>query len=459
MNEPVLADLVDIYATTERLISAGLSASAAGGKASLLAGCARALLDRGITGSRPAAVFCVPGRIEVVGKHTDYGGGHSIVAAPERGFCLVAVARDDALVRIFDVVWDDCTDFAIDPDLTPTVGAWPNYPMTVARRIARNFPDARTGADIALASDLPSAAGMSSSSAMMVASFLALSAVNRISDSTPYRENIHDMLDLASYLGTVENGQTFRGLAGDKGVGTFGGSEDHAAMLCSVPATLSRFRYCPVGLAGRVPMPEGHVFAIASSGVAAEKTGRAMDKYNRVSHLLAVVADLWRRASGRDDASLGDALGGSAGVADRVRDVLRNTSDARFGRGELLGRFEHFFAENERIVPAVFDALERGGIAEFGRQVDLSQKGAEALLGNQVRETVVLARLARELGAAAASAFGAGFGGSVWALVKAGAAAELLERWAEGYKAAFPAHAEKAAFFETHAGPAAFELQ
>ena len=53
----------------------------------------------------------------------------------------------------------------------------------------------------------------------------------------------------------------------------------------------------------------------------------------------------------------------------------------------------------------------------FGKLVDESQVAAEELLGNQVPETISLAKHARALGAYAASAFGAGFGGSVWALV------------------------------------------
>ena len=77
---------------------------------------------------------------------------------------------------------------------------------------------------------------MSSSSAMVVAFFLALAKINRLSERPEYRENIHNQEDLAGYLATIENGQTFRKLAGDNGVGTFGGSEDHTAILCAKPA-------------------------------------------------------------------------------------------------------------------------------------------------------------------------------------------------------------------------------
>ena len=64
-----------------------------------------------------------------------------------------------------------------------------------------------------------------------------------------------------------------------------------------------------------------------------------------------------------------------------------------------------------------------------------------------------LARAARELGAAAASSFGAGLGGSVWALVADGAADALQERWRADYLSRFPQHAGAAEFFQTRSGP------
>ncbi len=86
--------------------------------------------------------------------------------------------------------------------------------------------------------------------------------------------------------------------------------------------------------------------------------------------------------------------------------------------------------------------------------VDRSQAGAETLLGNQVPETIALARMARANGADAASAFGAGFGGSVWAMTSAADAHEFAETWRDAYRGAFPAAAASAQFFITRPGPA-----
>ena len=94
----------------------------------------------------------------------------------------------------------------------------------------------------------------------------------------------------------------------------------------------------------------------------------------------------------------------------------------------------------------------------YGRLVDDSQQLAERLLGNQIPQTIRLARLARENGAAAASAFGAGFGGSVWALVAVDRAAEFLAAWKAAYRGEFPADYNRSSFFLSGAGPPLLDL-
>ena len=460
MSEPpnlTFEELADTGEITARLSHSGLSGPAAADKADLLADCAQALLEADVDDAAGLRAFFVPGRIEVLGKHTDYAGGSSIVAAAERGFCIVATPRHDATLRVFDAVYDDQAELALHADLAPTIGHWSNYPMTVARRVARNFPAALRGLDAALASDLPPAAGMSSSSAMMVAVFHAICAVNRLEERAEFQANIRDKLALAEYLACIENGQSFGSLAGDKGVGTFGGSEDHTAMLCAEAGAASQYAYCPVRFERLIPMPRWHVFAVAASGVVARKTGEAMAKYNRASQLASAATEVWRRTTRRDDPHLAAALASGEGAAHRMREILARAYLGEFSPAELMDRFEHFHAEHAEIIPAAGTALAEGSLLEFGRHVDRSQELADTLLHNQVPETIFLARTARELGADAASGFGAGFGGSVWALVETDHAEDFLAEWAARYLQAHPA-AEGAGFFLTSAAPAAFEV-
>jgi galactokinase len=433
----------------------GLRPGAAASKERLFASSRRAL---GPAGAGAHAAFFVPGRIEVLGKHTDYGGGRSLLCAAEQGLCLVAVARADRQVTVVNADTGERAALALSPDLQPALGHWSNYPATVLRRVARNFPGASTGADIAFASDLPPASGMSSSSAFMVAVFLAVAALNRLEDAHAYRQAIGGLTDLAGYLGTIENGQTFGPLAGDTGVGTFGGSEDHTAMLCCRASTLSQYRFAPVHFEQDVPMPAGHVFAVAFSGRLAEKTGAALATYNRASRAAARVLEIWRAASGRPAATLESAIADDGGAADAIRAAIAASGDAEFGADLLRKRFDQFVLESRTIVPGAAAALGDGDLGRFGALVDQSQQAVEQWLGNQVPETVCLARDARRLGAAAASAFGAGFGGSVWALVEGARAEGFLREWRRAYERAHPQPAARAVLFETMAGPAAFRL-
>ncbi|MDC0935780.1 galactokinase family protein [Pirellulales bacterium] len=458
MSPLELRHLGDHEFVAARLTAAGLSATEVVGKARCFADAAEALSRAGGNSNDHAIAYFVPGRIEVLGKHTDYAGGRTLVAAAERGFCGVAVAREDAKIHVVDVASRREAKFSLCPAPTPKPGDWCNYPISAARRIARNFPGAERGASIAFVSDLPLAAGMSSSSALIVLTFLLLADVNQLASHPEFVKHINRREDLAGYLGTVENGQSFGGLAGDHGVGTFGGSEDHTAILCSRPGQWVQYSYCPVRHERFVTMPSDYVLAIASSGVAAEKTGSAMQDYNRASRLAAAVAELWRGSVDQDVPHLAAAVASDTGAADQIRDLLATAQHPEFAASELNPRFEHFLAESEEIIPAVPDRLDESNLIRFGQLVDRSQALGAEQLGNQIPETITLAALARDHGAAAASAFGAGFGGSVWSLVRQDDVGAFLNRWAEAYAQRFPSSAARAEFFTTRAGPAAFPL-
>jgi galactokinase len=440
--------------TGRRLEDVGMTAEAAREREALLARVQEALRAAGVGGN--AAAFFVPGRIEVLGKHTDYAGGRSLICAVDRGFVVAAAPRRDDRVRVLDVAGGREAGLALDPRLPEPGEAWARYPATVFRRIARNFPDARRGADLAFISDLPLASGMSSSSAFMVAMFMAVAAVNRLEQDAAYRQEIHSPEELAGYLATVENGQSFGALTGDRGVGTFGGSEDHTAMLCCRAGELSQYSFCPVRHERQVPLPDGYAFVVSVSGVIAEKTGAAKAAYNRASLAVSAILDAWRAASGRADASLAAAV--DAGALGELREVLRRATVSGFSTEVLEARLEQFVEESSAIIPAAGDALASGDLARFGALVDRSQDLTERLLRNQVPETVALAAAARAEGAVAASAFGAGFGGSVWAMVPSASVGSFIERWKDKYAARFPEAANRAAFLATRPGPAALQL-
>ena len=440
----------------EQLAAAGMSAAESAPKGELFERAVRALPEGGAADETLHA-FYVPGRVEVLGKHTDYAGGRSLLCAVERGFCLVARARPDALVHVINARSQARCTLALDPELQRANQQWCNYPSVAVRRLARNFPAARRGADIAFLSDLPAASGLSSSSAFIVAVFLALADINALAESDRYRREIRSLEDLAGYLGTVENGESFGTLTGDRGVGTFGGSEDHTAILCCRAGELRQYSFCPIRHERTVALPADLVLTVGVSGVIAMKTGAAQAKYNRAALAARKVLETWRAATGRSDPTIAAAIAHAPDAPERIRKVLRASKDEDFPSRLLCDRFEQFLEESTAIIPSAADALAAGDLARFGSLVDRSQQGAEILLCNQVPETIALARSARALGAVAASAFGAGFGGSVWALVPAAQAAEFERRWQSSFRDQF-AGPEGARFFSTRPGPAAFRL-
>jgi galactokinase len=200
--------------------------------------------------------------------------------------------------------------------------------------------------------------------------------------------------------------------------------------------------------------PPELVFAIGVSGVTARKTGNARDSYNRASQNVARILERWQKESGRSDETLAAAIASSPEAADRLRGLLHAEADAA-----LLNRLEQFVEESTVLIPRAADQFARGDFAGFGETVARSQELAERHLRNQVPETIALARSARDTGALAASAFGAGFGGSVWALVERNSAPSFLDRWQNAYAAECPGPAAaKSAFFLTRPGPGALRV-
>jgi galactokinase len=249
----------------------------------------------------------VPGRIEVLGKHTDYAGGKSLLGAVNKGFAVVSTSREDQNdVRIF-------TQFSDGRELNETLaitggtedlerlracstdeGGWAAYPAAAVQRLTSNF-GITIGADIAIECSLPEASGMSSSSAVICYMWMVLNSYNDISSGVNGKatnaaafaasigSGVEGEANLYTFLGNIENGKDFRPGQGDLtlhgmgGVGTFGGSEDHTAIMSCTKGELKMWEYCPTKHLRTVAVDPNVRFVIAVSGAKAEKTGAAMN--------------------------------------------------------------------------------------------------------------------------------------------------------------------------------------
>jgi galactokinase len=433
---------MDARAVAARLQSAGLSPTEEPRIvrlfASVLDTCARA------GAAAPQAAWWIPGRLEVFGTHTDYAGGRTLVAALPRGFAFVMAPREDRQVRIADAATGGRV--TIDPDRLAADSAqgWRHYTEVAVARLARNFTGATFGADVVVASNLPRAAGMSSSSALVVGIATALVQAAGIRQRPEWQENIGGALEEAGYFACIENGRTFGSLEGDAGVGTHGGSEDHAAMVAGTAGACTSFAVVPMRRLNVVPVPASWVFVVASSGVGAHKTGSERAAYNRLSEGARVLLDLWN-ASGPTASSLAAAISSSPSSLSRLEELADRSTLPDWPSTALRARLTHFVREDQRVDDAA-QAIAAADEEALGRLARESQRDGEELLRNQVEETSALVSGAMAAGAFAARSFGAGFGGSVWALVRRDDAGAFAARWVEAYRQKYAAGRQSVAF-------------
>ena len=237
----------------------------------------------------------VPGRANLIGEHIDYHNLPVLPIALRRSIRLRFVPRADHRIH---AVSDDygvrCFDWT--PGLRTTApGDWENYLRAAAETVAGRWGILR-GIDAWVTSDLPAAAGLSSSSALLVAFTLAILRANGIEAS------FDELMEI------LPEGEQF--------VGTRGGGMDHAAVLGSREGCASLISFNPVAIR-HIPIPPGWAFLVADCGVRAEKSGAVRERYNAI-----------RAGGGQAPEHVATE---SARVEEAV-DALRNDDPDRFGR-------------------------------------------------------------------------------------------------------------------------------
>jgi galactokinase len=199
-----------------------------------------------------------PGRVNLIGEHIDY---HGLPVLPMALRLRVEVAfepRADGRIRAESAPYGT-REFEWRDDLAPAAaGDWENYLRAAAVAVARKWGVGR-GVKARVSSNLPAAAGLSSSSALLTAFTLALLRANR------WHASFEELMEI------LPEGEQF--------VGTRGGGMDHAAALASRAGFASLVSFQPVAVR-HVRIPADWVFLTADSGVRAEKSGAARERYN-----------------------------------------------------------------------------------------------------------------------------------------------------------------------------------
>lgn len=317
----------------------------------------------------------VPGRVNLIGEHIDY---HSLPVLPmaiDRQIAVAYAPAKAAELRTVSAAIGGSPDTIHLGSQTPgPPGDWLNYVRAAVEAAGRRWR-LRHGISAAIASDLPLAAGLSSSSALMIAHLLALLRAN---DIEPSIDELMDILPETEHF-----------------VGTRGGGMDHAAIVASSPGAALHVRFAPFSFEP-VPLPEDWRFLVAHSGMHAEKSGAMRDAYNRVKQ--AGLAGL--RASGLT--SFTEARANGAAPPD-----LR----------EKYPAFAHVVEEAARVDQAIV-AMGQGDLAAFGQILLASHRSLRDRLAISTPAVDRLVDDAVACGADGARMTGAGFGGCVLAVCR-----------------------------------------
>ena len=349
--------------------------------------------------ARPVHVARAPGRVNLMGEHIDYCGLPVLPMALRRSVRLAFQPRSDRETRLVnrDPRFAPST-FAVHKRIAAApAGDWSNYARAAAQALAERFPDLR-GVDALVESDLPIAAGLSSSSALVVAMALALLHANRTMVAP---------LELMELLGR-----------GERYVGTAGGGMDQAIILGARAGCASRIDFHPLRLTPTA-VPADWQFIVAWSLVHAEKSGAARQAYNQRTRQCDEARRLVAQRLGQREDVTYPALLAAAPVEQLLQVAETNLT------GMLARRFRHVVTEESRVRQAEA-ALAARELAAFGQLLDASHRSLRDDYEVSHPELDRLVELAREAGAAGARLTGAGFGGSIVALCRASSAPDVV---------------------------------
>lgn len=128
----------------------------------------------GIYDNRQPRLFRAPGRVNLIGEHTDYNDGFVLPMAIDRETAIVGIARRDRKIRVYSINLEEFAELDLDTETARRKGFWLNYVEGVAKLLERSGAKL-TGADLLIWSDVPTGAGLSSSAALETAIGFALS--------------------------------------------------------------------------------------------------------------------------------------------------------------------------------------------------------------------------------------------------------------------------------------------
>lgn len=407
---------------------------------------------RQLAGPGSAAFVRAPGRVNLIGEHTDYNHGFVLPMALDKDTLLTLRRRTDRTVRLWNSEGERFTPrhFELAEQIPPApLGDWGNYVRAAAQALFVHSGGAIRGMDILVSGappwGTPRAAGLSSSSALLVATALAFAGLNGVN------------IDKVAFARLCSEAEWY--------VGTRGGIMDHFASVLGQRGHAllldCRPRTDPAKAQPHYPiepvrMPDGYSVIICNSGVQRQKT---RSQYNvRVAECRLAVAILKRThpaithlrdvsaealgVTHQQALALVETLPESLSMADVQRDAALAATlsqlNTAFASGQVFlprARARHVVSENERVLRGV-TALRAGDAATFGALMNKAHASMSGDYDASCPEVDTLATIAREApGVLGARVTGAGWGGCVVALAKEPASG-FAQAVAPAYRAA-----------------------
>ena len=387
------------------------------------------------------SVYRAPGRVNLIGEHTDYNHGYVLPVALDRDILFLARPRSDTTVALQDLESTrfGLRTFEIGPQIpAQPIGDWANYVQGAAQRLVQEFDGRLHGMEALVDGSapygVPREAGLSSSSALTVAAAVALAGVNGL-DIPPVR--------LAALCGEAEWYVGTRGGIMDQFISLLG-RRGHALFLDCRPRL---DRTAPEYTMEQVPLPAGYQLIVADSGVRRQNTRSDFNlrvaecrlgvallraRYPQITHLRDLEHIPWAELAPLLPERLQASELSRHGID--LESLLEGRVLPPVPEFRILARSRHILSENARVLAAI-RALRQGDAPAFGRLMNEAHASVRDDYQVSTPEMETLVALARQAeGVLGARLTGAGWGGCIVALVEEDRAAAFEGQVAPRYQ-------------------------
>ena len=356
---------------------------------------------KNLFGYEAESKFFAPGRVNLIGEHTDYNGGHVFPCAIHKGTYALVKKRDDKKFRMYSENFENLgiIEFLLDNLVNEKKHKWVNYPKGVVKMFIEAGYKIDSGFDVLFYGNIPNGSGLSSSASIEIVTSIILKDL--------YNLDI-DMVEMVKLSQKAENQfiGVNSGIMDQFAVGM--GKKDNAILL---DCNTLKYSYAPVIL-------KDEVLVIGNTN---KKRGLADSKYNeRRAECEEALKDLQKEL---DIQSLGEL---SIEEFNKSEKLIKNEINRK--------RAKHAVYENQRTIKAQKELME-GNLEEFGRLMNeshVSLRDDYEVTGIELDTMVEIAW--NQEGVIGSRMTGAGFGGCTISIVKKNAVDKFIANVGKEYK-------------------------